>query len=69
MQEKGNRKPKNKEKEIEIGDRKRKRMSRVMYYKTFYDRNLQIFVTARVFVPGKPHHPSIMFVGKARGLP
>jgi hypothetical protein len=35
MQEKGNRKPKNEEKEIEIGDRKRKRMSRVMYYKTF----------------------------------
>ncbi len=37
-------------------------------YETFYGRNLQIFV-ARVFVPGKPFQPCLMFVGKARGLP
>ncbi len=38
------------------------------YYKTFYGHNLQIFV-ARVFVPVKPFQPSLLFVGKARGLP
>jgi hypothetical protein len=28
-----------------------------------------IFVIARVFVPGKPFHPILMFMGKARDLP
>jgi hypothetical protein len=37
-----------------------------LYYKTFYSRNLQIFVMSKMFVPGKP---SLMFVDKARGLP
>ncbi len=40
-----------------------------LYYKTFYGRNLRIFVKARVFVPGKHFQPSIMFVGEARSLP
>jgi hypothetical protein len=34
-------------------------------YKGFYGRNLK----ARVFVPDKPFQPSLMFVGKAWGLP
>jgi hypothetical protein len=38
--------------------------SRSLCYKTFYDRNLQIF-----FVLGKPFQPSLMFVGEARSLP
>ncbi len=37
-------------------------------HETFYGHNFQIFV-ARVFVPGKPFRPSLMFVGKARGQP
>jgi hypothetical protein len=35
-----------------------------LYYKTFYGRNLYIFVM-RMFIPGKPFHHSLMFVGKA----
>ncbi len=38
-------------------------------YKTFYGRNLQNSVKARVLVPGKPFQPSLMFVGKAKSLP
>jgi hypothetical protein len=34
------------------------------YYKTFYDRNLLAFLN-RVFVPGKPFLPSLMFANKA----
>ncbi len=34
-------------------------------YKTFYVRNLRIFIIARVFVPGRPFQPSHMFVSKA----
>ncbi len=40
-----------------------------LYYKTFYSRILWIFVIATAFVPGKPFRPSLMFMGKARGLP
>ncbi len=42
---------------------------RGLSYKTFYGRNLRIFVISRVFAPGKPFQPSLIFVGKARGLP
>ncbi len=35
-------------------------------YKDFYDRNLQMFLTAKVFVPGRPFLPSLIFVGKTR---
>jgi hypothetical protein len=37
-------------------------------YKTFYGRNLLIFVI-RVFVSGNPFQPSLMFVGEAGSLP
>jgi hypothetical protein len=38
-------------------------------YKTFYSRNLWIFVKARVFVPGKPFQPSsLMFTVKGQSL-
>jgi hypothetical protein len=36
-----------------------------LYYKTFYNCNLRIFVIARVFVFGKPFQLSLMFAGKA----
>jgi hypothetical protein len=38
------------------------------FHKTFYGRNLQMFVIklANVFVPEKPFQPSLMFVNKAR---
>jgi len=42
--------------------------ARGLYYKTFYGRNLRIFVI-RVFVPGKPLQLSLMLVGQARSLP
>ncbi len=32
-------------------------------YKTFYDCNL------RVFVPGRPYEPSLLFLGRVRSLP
>ncbi len=35
-----------------------------MYYKAFYGRNLGIFVIARMFDPGKPFQPNLMFVGR-----
>jgi hypothetical protein len=34
-------------------------------YKTFYGRNFPFSLFARVFVPGKPFQPSLMFAGKA----
>ncbi len=34
-------------------------------YKTFYDRNLRIFVIKQRFVLAKPFQPSLMFVRKA----
>jgi hypothetical protein len=37
--------------------------------KTFYNRNLRIFVKARAFDPGEPFQPSLMFVGKAVAYP
>ncbi len=40
-----------------------------LYYKTLNGRNLQIFVIARVFVPGKRFQPSLMFAGKAGAYP
>ncbi len=40
-----------------------------LYYKTFYSHNLWIFCNKLVFVPGKPFLSSLMFVGKAIGLP
>ncbi len=42
---------------------------RCKYYKTFYRRNLQIFVIKQVFVIGKLFEPSLMFAGKARAYP
>jgi len=36
--------------------------------KTFYGRNLLIFVKTLLFVPGKPFQASRMFVGKSRRL-
>jgi hypothetical protein len=41
---------------------------RAQCYKTFYVRNLRMFVI--IFVPGKPFQPSLMFVGngKAKSL-
>jgi hypothetical protein len=36
-------------------------------YKAFYSHKLRLFIM-RVFVPGKPFQPSIMFAGKARSL-
>jgi hypothetical protein len=39
--------------------------SRGLYYKTFYGRNLRI----KVFVPGKPLQPSLMFAGKTGAYP
>ncbi len=38
-------------------------------YKTFFLRNLRIFVINWVFVHCKPLQPSLLFVGKARSLP
>ncbi len=38
-------------------------------YTTFLVRNLSFLKEARVFVPSKPFHPSIMFVGKAGAYP
>jgi hypothetical protein len=43
--------------------------ARAQFYKTFYGHNLQVFVKAIVFVPGKPFQPSPMFVGKAMSIP
>jgi hypothetical protein len=37
--------------------------SRGLYHKTYYARNLRIS-EIRVFVPGKPFQPSLVFVGK-----
>ncbi len=34
-----------------------------------YGRKIRLFIKARVFVPGKPFQPSLMFVGEARNLP
>jgi hypothetical protein len=38
-------------------------------YKTFYVRNLRMFVKAKVLVSGKPIQPSLMFASKARAYP
>ncbi len=40
-------------------------MTKALYYKTFYGRNLQIFVICQSFVLGKPFQPSVVFVVKA----
>ncbi len=40
---------------------------RAQCYETFYVYDLR--VKARVFIPGKPFQPSLMFVGKAKSLP
>ncbi len=41
-----------------------------LYYKTFYGRNLRIFIISYiVFVLGKPFQPSLMFSGKAGAYP
>ncbi len=42
-----------------------------LYSKTFYGRNLKDFRNklARVFVSGKPFHPSLMFMGKVGAYP
>ncbi len=47
-----------------------KSVIRGLSYKTFYGRNLLIFVT-RVFVPGKgkPFQPSLVFAGKVGAYP
>ncbi len=37
-------------------------------YKTFYVRNLPIFVISRVFVPGMIFQPSLLFVSKIRAV-
>jgi len=37
--------------------------------KTFYARNLGVFVLKWCFFPDRPFQPSLMFVGKARSLP
>jgi hypothetical protein len=42
---------------------------RAKCYKTFYVRNLRMFVLARLFVPGSTFQPSLIFVHKARSLP
>ncbi len=36
--------------------------------KNFYSHNLGFSSLARVFVPGKPFRPSLMFMGKARDV-
>jgi hypothetical protein len=38
-------------------------------YKTFLVCNLRFFAKARVFAPGKPFHPSLVFAGKAEDYP
>ncbi len=38
-------------------------------YKTFYGRKLRLFIISKSVVPGKPFQPSLIFVGKDRGLP
>jgi hypothetical protein len=43
--------------------------SRGPYYKTFYNRILRIFIITRVFVPGKPFQPRLVFVGKTGAFP
>jgi hypothetical protein len=35
---------------------------------SFYGRNLRLFVITRVFFPGRPFRPSLMFAGKASSL-
>jgi hypothetical protein len=39
------------------------------YYKTFFGRNLRIFIISQSVVPGKPFQPSLVFAGKARAYP
>ncbi len=43
--------------------------SRGLYSKTFYGRNLRIFLISKGVCPGKPFQPCLMFVGEARSLP
>ncbi len=43
--------------------------SRGLYSKTFYGRNLQIFVISKGVCPGKPFQPSLMFASKAGAYP
>ncbi len=40
-------------------------LSSAQSYETFYGRNLQMFLEARVFVRGKFFQPGLMFVSKA----
>ncbi len=42
---------------------------RSKYYKTFYLRNLQMFVKPLVLISGKPIQPNLMFERKARVYP
>jgi hypothetical protein len=40
-----------------------------LYYKTFYGRNLRIFILSKSVFPGQPFQPSLMFAGKAGAYP
>ncbi len=45
-------------------------MVQAQRYKTFYDRNLEMFVKSySVVVPVRPFQPRLMFVGKATNPP
>jgi hypothetical protein len=40
-----------------------------LYYKTFFGRNLRIFMISESVFPSKPFQSSLMFVGKAGTYP
>ncbi len=49
--------------------KKYKKRSGGLHYKTFYGRNLQIFIISYNVVPSKPFQPSLVFAGKAGAYP
>ncbi len=52
-----------------IGPMPLDQMTRAQFYKTFYGRNLQIFVIDYSVSPWQAFQTSLIFVGKDRGLP
>jgi hypothetical protein len=43
--------------------------TRCQSFKTFYSRNLRMFVISYLFVPAEPFQPSLMFADKAVAYP
>jgi hypothetical protein len=51
-----------------VGSEEKKRQ-RDRCYKTFYARNLRVFVISKSVCPWQPNKPSLMFADKARAYP